>query len=196
LPLLEAEGLGRPAVLKKWRKAGAHSALHRLDRFDLTAAAWKELLAGVDALGAEALVLSTPPSFSPSAANREAMTRNLGEAAAELAGRVIAWEPRGTWEPAQAARLCQELGLVHARDPLIPEVLGHEPAPPAEEDQVYFRIHALGLQRNRLSDEHLAELAARVAQHARAWVVFANVERYRDAQRFLALWTTFAAESE
>jgi uncharacterized protein YecE (DUF72 family) len=185
------DGLGRPAVLTKWLKAGAHSVLYRLDRFDLDAAAWHEVRGGYDALAAEALIFSTRPSFSPSTANRESMKRFFGEVVGDRGGRTLGWEPRGTWEPGQAARLCQELDLLHAYDPLLPE--DDLRLPPTE--NAYFRLHGLGLQRNRLSDERLAELAERVAEHPRAWVIFANLERFRDAQRFQALWAALVAEA-
>jgi len=176
-------------------EGGRHHALVRLDRLDLAAPAWQELVEAYDALQAEALVLQTAPSFSPSTSNREAFKRFMGDVVGDPGDRVLCWEPRGTWEPFQAARLCQELGLVHAFDPLLPEP-GEEGStlPPTEE--AYYRIYGLGLQRNRVSDEKLAELAERVAQNARAWVVFASADRWKDAQRFAALWSAFAAEAE
>jgi len=192
LPLLEVEGPAKPAVLRKWQRAGAHTLLLRVDKLDLAAAAWRELLDGYDALKAEALVLQTPPSFSPSAANREAMKRFFGEVAGDPGDRVVCWEPRGTWEPLQAARLCLELGILHAYDPLLPD----EEGPPPAAEEAYYRIYGLGLQRNRISDDNLATLAERVALHARAWVVFATGERWRDAQKFAALWSAFADEAE
>jgi uncharacterized protein YecE (DUF72 family) len=194
VPLLEVDTLPKPNILRRWRKEGAHTLLWRLDSFELPAARWKELLESADVLGAEVLVLQTPPSFSPSSANRDSMKRFFGEVVGDPGERVLAWEPRGTWEATKAARLAAELGVLHAYDPLLPEPDEAPPPPPTEE--AYYRLYGLGLQRNRLSDERLAELTVRVAEHARAWVVFANVERFKDAQRFAALWAAFAAESE
>ena len=45
-------------------------------------------------------------------------------------------------------------------------------------------VHGLGIYRNRLGDDLLELLADMVEGYERAWVVFANVEKYGDAQRF------------
>jgi uncharacterized protein YecE (DUF72 family) len=93
----------------------------------------------------------------------------------------LAWEPRGIWEPAQAASLAEELGLVYALDPLQLEV------PPPDGTQAYFKLYGLGIYRNKLGDDMLDLLADMVDLYERAWVVFANVEKYPDAQRFRKL---------
>src|SRR5687768_9896439 len=71
VPLLEVDSLPKPATARRMRKDGAHTVLWRVSGFPVPA--WKESLEAVDALGAEVVVLQTPPSFSPSAANQEAM---------------------------------------------------------------------------------------------------------------------------
>jgi uncharacterized protein YecE (DUF72 family) len=140
--------------------------------------AWQRTLAAARALGAEVILFQTPPTFTPTEANRNAMRRFFGEIAADHQGMALAWEPRGIWEPAQAATLAAELGLVYALDPLQLEV------PPPDEPQAYFRVHGLGIYRNKISDDMLEILADMAWGYERAWVVFANVEKYRDAERF------------
>jgi uncharacterized protein YecE (DUF72 family) len=145
---------------------------------DEVADAWKRTLASARALGAEVILFQTPPVFTPTEANRNALRRFFGETAAEHGDITLAWEPRGIWEPAQAATLASELGIVYALDPLQLEV------PPPDEPMAYFRLHGLGIYRNKIGDDMLELLADMVEGYERAWVVFANVEKYRDAERF------------
>lgn len=146
-------------------------------------AAWERTLAAAKALGAEVILFQTPPSFSPSAANRDAMRRFFGEVVGEPPRELrLAWEPRGIWQPAQADALARELGLVYAVDPLQLEI------PPPEGAAAYFRLHGLGLYRNRIGEEHLDLIAELVDPYEETWVVFANVEKFSDAQRFRRLY--------
>ena len=140
--------------------------------------AWVRTVGAARALGAEVIVFQTPPSFTPTEANREALRRFCGEIAADHGTLTLAWEPQGLWEPSQASSLANEIGLVYALDPLQLEV------PPPDEPRAYFRIHGLGIYRGRLGDDLLELLADMVEGYERAWVVFANVEKLGDAQRF------------
>jgi uncharacterized protein YecE (DUF72 family) len=140
--------------------------------------AWRRTLASARALGAEVILFQTPPSFAPTEGNREALRRFCGEIAGDRDDFTLAWEPHGLWEPQQASAIANELGLVYALDPLQLEV------PPPDEPKAYFRIHGLGVYRGKLGDD-LLELVADMAEgYERAWVVFANVEKLGDAQRF------------
>jgi uncharacterized protein YecE (DUF72 family) len=141
-------------------------------------AAWQRTLAATRALGAEVVLFQTPASFAPTEPNRTALRRFFGEVATDRGDLVLAWEPAGLWEPAQASTLANELGLVYALDPLQLEV------PPPDEPMAYFRLHGLGIYRGKLGDDLLELLADMVDGYDRAWVVFANVEKYGDAQRF------------
>jgi uncharacterized protein YecE (DUF72 family) len=143
--------------------------------------AWEQTLHGARALGAEVILFQTPPAFSPSERNRETLRRFFGEVVVGVNDMTLAWEPRGIWEPAQAAALAEELGLVYALDPLQLEV------PPPDGAQAYFKLYGLGIYRNKLGDDMLDLLADMVDLYERAWVVFANVEKYPDAQRFRKL---------
>src|SRR5262249_50623817 len=64
--------------------------------------AWQRTRASAEALGAEVVLFQTPVSFAPTEANRTALRRFFGEIAADHGGLVMAWEPTGLWEPAQA----------------------------------------------------------------------------------------------
>ena len=140
--------------------------------------AWRRTLGSARALGAEVILFQTPTSFTPSEPNKAALRRFFGEIAPEAGDIALAWEPHGIWEPGQASALAKEVGAVYALDPLQLEV------PPPDDARAYFRIHGLGIYRNKIADDLLELLADMVEHYDRAWVVFANVEKYRDAQRF------------
>ena len=140
--------------------------------------AWRRTLGSARALGAEVILFQTPTSFTPSEPNKVALRRFFGEIAPEAGDIALAWEPHGIWEPGQASALAKEVGVVYALDPLQLEV------PPPDDARAYFRIHGLGIYRNKIADDLLELLADMVEHYDRAWVVFANVEKYSDAQRF------------
>ncbi len=140
--------------------------------------AWQRTLSAARALEAEVILFETPPAFSPSEPNKTALRRFFAEVAGEAEGIQLAWEPQGLWEPGQATKLAAELGVIYALDPLQLEV------PPPDDARAYFRIHGLGIYRNKISDDLLELLADMVENYERAWVVFANVEKYPDALRF------------
>lgn len=147
------------------------------------AEAWARSVAAARAVNARAIVLETPTSFTPSSQSRDALRRFVGEVAADRGDLSLVWDPRGMWEPRSAASLAADLGLLYAWDPLVVEP---EDAPPPTEEQ-YFRLHGLGLHRNRFSEARLEALAVHVEGAERAWVVFANAGRWADARRFLIL---------
>jgi uncharacterized protein YecE (DUF72 family) len=139
--------------------------------------AWTRSVTRARALGAEVILVSTPAAFSPSEGNKEALRRFKGDVAGDTGDISIAWEPRGLWEPAQAAAMARELGWIYALDPLQLETT------PPEGNAAYFRLHGLGIH-NRIADDLLDVLAEMVEGYPRAWVVFANAERFADAKRF------------
>lgn len=57
------------------------------------------------ALGADTLVLNTPPSFSPSAVHRRALVQF-----AERVQSAVAWQASGLWEAEEVRRICTDLG--------------------------------------------------------------------------------------
>ena len=133
-------------------------------------------------LDAAAIVFRTPASFTPTATHRDAMTRFFrGDAAGRFGDRALVWDPAGVWQDDEAYRLADDLGLVLARDPLTPE------PPEIRGDAVYLRVTGLGQARRSFSDDQLDVLAELVAGRSRAWVVFGNPDRFRDARRLAAL---------
>lgn len=146
------------------------------------------LLDCATALAAGAVIFRSPPDFSPSQANRDAMKRFFSEIATSdrFGDCVRVWHPSGLWDPPVAHACARELGVICALDPL-----GADPekafAPfwaELDDDDGYFVISGLGRSRRRTSDDLLEELADQTARCRRAWVVFATTEPFPDALRF------------
>jgi uncharacterized protein YecE (DUF72 family) len=147
-------------------------------------------MTALDLLDASAAVYRTPPDFSPSAANRDAMRRFFSEVmTAEVAGeRLRVWHPSGLWEPPVAQAFAHELGILCALDPLGADPTGEHLAwwSSVEGDDAYFTISGLGRGR-RTPPDRLEELAEIASRFQRAWVVFATSEPFPDAIRFSGL---------
>lgn len=133
---------------------------------------WERTVRVADALEARAMVLLTPVSFTPTAANRRALCEFL--AAAPRAGRTVAWEPRGPWSIEQAAELAAEAGLVLAVDPL------RDDPPPGEE--AYFRFGPFVAMGTRVGTYDLERIAAAAAGFERATVVFDTARAVDDVR--------------
>jgi uncharacterized protein YecE (DUF72 family) len=159
-----------------------------------------ELVMATTTLDAGAAVFRTPPEFSPSQSNRDAMRRFFGERATaeRLGGRARVWVPSGLWDPPVAHAFAKELGVLCGLDPL-----GADPekqfAPfwdALTGDDAYLVVSGLGRARRRTSNDDLELLAEVASRHDRAWVVFATVDPFPDAIRFAKLVGTSSASSE
>lgn len=148
-------------------------------------------------LEADTVVFRSPPDFSPSASNRDAMRRFFGECATqERFGKTIrVWEPLGLWEAAVAARFASELGVVHACDPLSNDPLSGGPLALAEllGEMAYFRITGLGRSRQRFDEYALEPLLELASHNEQTWIVFAHIHKYPDAIRCRQLVTSETA---
>jgi uncharacterized protein YecE (DUF72 family) len=99
------------------------------------------------------------------------------------------FEPRGpAWTYALARPLCDELGLVYVVDPFATSWL----APPVD-PLTYFRLHGITGARHVYSDAELDQLAAMLPATGETCVLFNNIPRVADAQRFLAVLARRAA---
>jgi uncharacterized protein YecE (DUF72 family) len=149
---------------------------------------------------ASAVVFHTPPSFSPSQTNRDAVRRFFTEVApAEKLGAVArVWRPDGLWEPRTAVALADELGVVCALDPLILDPGGTPPEfyDDLPGDAVYFRVSGLGRPSRKLPEQEIERLIELVARFERAWVVFATAERFRDARALSQMIASYVSLAE
>lgn len=144
---------------------------------------WRRSLHCASVLSATALLFQCPASFTPEPDNVEKMRRFFERI--ERPKRRLLWEPRGPkWVAKRelALALCRDLELVHVVDPFVTEP---EPGHP-----VYWRLHGIDGARHSYTDEQLRRLhrmLPQVAPKEPAYVMFNNLPRVGDAQRFQLL---------
>ena len=129
-------------------------------------------------------------TFSPSAANRDALTRFFAALATpDALGTERVWVPGGLWEPRAAVKFASELGVVCAIDPLV-QAPGDQadPLDDLEADSLYFRVESAG-RAGTIRNERLEDLAALLEgyEDRSVTVVFASPERWQDARNFKKL---------
>ncbi len=140
-------------------------------------AGWQRTLDCARILRATAVLLQCPRSFRPTSDNAARM-RTFLERVERPAGRLL-WEPRGEWPAALLRELCAELDLVHVVDPMQDETVTPE--------QTYYRLHGTSGSRHVHTDEELHRLRDLVDGRPSPYVLFNNLPRTGDAERFLAL---------
>ena len=139
--------------------------------------AWRRTVECAAILEATAVLLQCPKSFRPTTENVARMRAFLGQVE-RPAGRLL-WEPRGEWPAALVSELCLDLGLVHVVDPMQTETLTPE--------QTYYRLHGTSGMRHVHTDDELRRLRDLVEGRPSPYVLFNNLPRAGDADRFLAL---------
>jgi uncharacterized protein YecE (DUF72 family) len=141
--------------------------------------AWERTLECTRLLHATAILLQCPRSFRPTDENVARLTAFCREVERPEAVRLM-WEPRGAWPPDTVRELCRELDLVHAVDPFVTETVTPK--------HTYFRLHGVTGARHVYTDEELRRLRAMLPDQAeQAYVLFNNIPRVIDAERFRAL---------
>ena len=128
-------------------------------RFDPTlerSFAW--LLEAREALAARAVVLQTPADLSTGQRDRDLLAA-FAERLPRDKGCHFVWAPSGPWEPATAAPVARELGLVLAFDPL------RDPRP--EGPVAYAQLRAIGARRS-FSESVLEDVVALLNAHEEA----------------------------
>ena len=139
--------------------------------------AWKVTRASATALAAARVLLQCPARFRPSVENVARMRALLGSL--DRGGLTLMWEPRGAWPREVVAELCRDLDLVHVVDPFVGETVTPE--------AVYYRLHGIGGSRHSYARAELASLAARLPPGGQSYVLFNNLPRVGDAERFVEL---------
>ena len=139
--------------------------------------AWERTLECVRLLRATAVLLQCPKSFRPTADNVTRL-RTFMQTVHRPDARLL-WEPRGEWPDALLVELCRDLDLVHVVDPMQRETVTPE--------QTYYRLHGTTGSRHVHTDDELRRLRDQVEGRLAPYVLFNNLPRVRDAERFLAL---------
>jgi len=139
--------------------------------------AWQRTLQCARVLRAGAVLLQCPRSFRPTAQNVERL-RSFVSQVERPSGRLL-WEPRGEWSTPLLTELCAELDLVHVVDPMQTETVTPE--------QTYYRLHGTTGSRHVHSDDELLRLRDLVQGRPTPYVMFNNLPRTGDAERFQSL---------
>ena len=144
--------------------------------------AWERTIECARVLRATAVLLQCPKSFRPTTANVARMRAFLGTVP-RPEGRLL-WEPRGNWPASLLVELCRDLDLVHVVDPMQTETVTPE--------QTYYRLHGTSGPRHVHTTEELQRLRDLVRDRTAPYVLFNNMPRVADAERFLELLTPSA----
>lgn len=144
-------------------------------------------LACAKILRATKILFQSPASFRPDPENVARLRHFFLRVANEQRPTKVRyfWEPRGpAWTKVAplASELCEELGLGYVVDPFV-NPLGDSAR--SGQHVAYLRLHGITGARHVYSDAELERLAAMTP--ANAYVLFNNIPRVSDAQRFLAL---------
>jgi uncharacterized protein YecE (DUF72 family) len=136
---------------------------------------WDRTLQCARILDSSAVLLQCPKSFTPTAEHVARMRAFL--TTVQRPQSQLIWEPRGEWPDALLAELCRDLQLVHAVDPMQRDTV--------TPDQTYFRLHGTSGSRHVHTGEELRRLRDLVDGRRSAYVLFNNLPRVGDAERFL-----------
>jgi uncharacterized protein YecE (DUF72 family) len=140
-------------------------------------AGWQRTLECARILQATAVLLQCPRSFRPTVVNVGRL-RSFMSQVERPAGRLL-WEPRGDWPTQLLTELCAELNVVHVVDPMHAETVTPE--------HTYYRLHGTTGSRHVHTDEELHRLRSLIEGRQSPYVMFNNLPRAGDAERFLAL---------
>lgn len=146
-------------------------------------AGWRRSAECASVLSATAMLFQCPASFTPVPDNIAPM-RRFFERLDRPRARLL-WEPRGSQWIARrqlALTLCRDLDLVHVVDPFV--------SPPQRGAPVYWRLHGPGSAHASYDDadlERLHRMLLDAEPRDTAYVMFNNIPRVGDAQRFAAI---------
>ncbi|HEX2062020.1 MAG TPA: DUF72 domain-containing protein [Thermoanaerobaculia bacterium] len=144
---------------------------------DTVLRAWETTRLARRILGATAILFQCPASFRATEENIENMRRFFTTVERPRNVRLL-WEPRGPWPDDLVLSLCRELTLTHATDPFV--------RPSLTPELVYWRLHGNGSHYAKYTDAELQQLRDWITPGAETYVMFNNIPRVDDAQRFLA----------
>jgi len=164
------EDRGFPASMRKLpknRQAMCGSFRESLEVHE----AWMATKAAAEALGAKIVVFETPASFQPGSDRLRDMNRFFkGAARGKL---IFVWHPRGVEWGSLEDKVCAELGLIRAFDPL-------RQAPPRKGAFLYMRPSLARMA--TLGVDNMATIAAAAAEIP-SYVALSHRAAFRDAER-------------
>jgi uncharacterized protein YecE (DUF72 family) len=129
LDVLDRAARPKKGTLEKWRKEAGPSlivsivaprALSAVRPGEALDAALEDLLDAQRKLQARWVLLQTPVEVTPSELQKERLVAAIARIKEGTGGSArVAWEPRGMWEPREAAKLCRSNDVDLALDPLV-----------------------------------------------------------------------------
>jgi uncharacterized protein YecE (DUF72 family) len=140
--------------------------------------AWDTTREAARILRATAILFQCPASFRAEDENIGNLRRFFANVERPDGVRFL-WEPRGPWPQETIAELCGELTLTHVVDPFDRDAI--------LQPLTYWRLHGIKSAYHVYTDDELRTLVARLPPTPETYVMFNNVPRVRDAQRFLAM---------
>lgn len=141
--------------------------------------AWRISVDAARRLRATMTLFQTPASFLPTPEHIANMRRFFTRIPRPPRTRLL-FEPRGpAWTPDVVRPIVSDLDLVHVVDPFV--------GPTVSTDLTYWRLHGITGNRHVYSDDELQRLAAMVPAHGDTYVMFNNIPRVGDAERFKPL---------
>lgn len=142
---------------------------------DVVRRAWDRTAACARILRASSVLFQCPPSFHATPENIDRMRAFF--ASIERGSLRLLWEPRhASWTDTIVADLCAALSLAHVVDPFVRESVTR--------DFLYYRLHGIGSHHHVFTDTELAALASKLERDAPNYVLFNNIPRESDAERF------------
>ena len=184
--------LPRPETAERWRKEAPRDFVFSVPcawavtdgRFRKTGEVlrgWERTAEVAAAMGARIVVFETPAVFYPNADHLRdlyAFFRGINRN-----DMLMAWQPSRGWEDALLKRVCSDLRLLHAVDPLVRE--------PVHGAVNYFRLRGGGPGRkpsrgHRYSDEELKRIAA-AAGGKPTYAYFLTADSWDDANRLMKM---------
>jgi len=165
--------LRRPLTPRESAEAGAFQDTAIVEE------GWRASLDAARILRANKILFQTPASFLPTPENLANMRRFFVRIERPPGTRLL-FEPRGkAWTSEIMRPLIAELDVVHVVDPFV--------GPTTSTDLTYYRLHGITGARHVYSLDELRKLVAMVPRDRDAYVMFNNMPRVGDAERFKLL---------
>jgi uncharacterized protein YecE (DUF72 family) len=184
------QGVTHPPTSPTWKRAGfrpgKYSGYGFLRPTKEVRQAWVLTTEAARALGAEMVVVQTPPNMPADSQSIKNAEHFFTDAASSGFG--VGWEPRGKLAQKTEAiqKICMKTGTIHITD-----LLRQGPAATAE--TLYTRLHGLGPREVNYSykytDTDLLKLRSAISQYSVdvVYVMFNNISMAEDAKRFKLL---------
>src|SRR5439155_17890368 len=137
-------------------------AVGHFERSRWTDEAWTATDSLARALGSQAVVFATPPSFKSSVEHATRLENFVAHAMRP--GLALAWEwAKGSWPEQRARELCDRIGAIPAIDPLEQKI--------PDDELIYLRVRSATARPKALRDDDLKTVALAVRDRI-GWVIF------------------------